>query len=114
MYATYYDGYRPFEKMDLQKTEDIRNKLLEMFEVYHRFIENSVFKKRNILSDDSNGTLAGIIIAIIIAIGTTAFSIGQFTSDVKNYRLENENRQLKKELSTSKAKHGLTKKIITQ
>lgn len=104
MFATYYGDryYNDLTQNHDEKAKFVTKKLIELFATYQEFIKNKVFFKRNILSDDNNSTLASIIVAIIVAVGTTAFCLGQYTTDVKNYELVKENKQLKIEISKFK------------
>jgi len=98
MYDTYYNGYRPFDQMDDAKTQDIRTKLEELFNTYLNLINNKVYHKRNILSNDSNGTLVAVLIAVGSLIGSWAFVEGQRSADVKNYEMKDSVRYLKAQL----------------
>lgn len=98
MFGTYYKD-RPYSAWDPTKTDYVVERLEELFRTYLTMIDNEVFYRRNILSDDSNGTLIGILIAVITAVGSIAFLEGQRSANIESNYLVRENKALEYKLN---------------
>lgn len=115
MFHTYYmDRTPPFKEMPDDKAHKFVNELKEMFAVYHDFIDNEIFEKRNYFSDDTNGTIItnaiALVIFIISLVWGIAYTEGERKVNIQIGAMQKEIKNLRDSLSINTQQLEKTKK----
>ena len=105
MFGTYYwDRY--YQKTSAENSEKARQvaaKLKDLFTTYQKAINNNVFLRRNIFSDDTNGTIVAWLIFGAGIIWLIAFNEGQRSANVEDDTQKREIVTLRDSLRVMKA-----------